>query len=67
VDNKPFYFSKTLWFNLLAVAVFAASQFGFMDFAPDADLLALAAAVLNLVLRFVTKQPVALRLPSRGE
>lgn len=65
MDQKPFYTSKTLWFNLLAVAVFVAGSFGYADFLPDPDLLALAAAVLNLGLRFATRQPVSLRPPGR--
>ena len=55
---KPWYASKTLWFNLLAAAVFVAGYFGYSDFAPDQNLLALVAAVVNLVLRFVTRQAI---------
>ena len=51
---KKWYLSKTLWFNVVAVAVFIASAFGYADFIPDADVLAIVAAVLNLVLRLVT-------------
>lgn len=65
MDQKPFYTSKTLWFNVLAVVVFLAGSLGYADFAPSADVMAIAAAVLNLVLRFATRQPVAVRLPSR--
>jgi hypothetical protein len=58
-NAKPFYQSKTLVFNAVAVVVFVATAFGFADFAPDAELMALAAAVLNIVLRFVTSKPVS--------
>ncbi len=58
--SKPFWQSKTLWFNVLAAGVFVAGSAGYADFAPDADVMAVVAAVLNVVLRFVTRQPVAL-------
>lgn len=60
--DKKFYKSKTFWFNILAFIVAVAAQFGY-----EADLSAdLAAFVLpvvfliNLVLRFVTKEPIRL-------
>jgi hypothetical protein len=59
---KEFWKSKTLWFNVLAVLVFVASQFGFADFSPDPNVLAIVAAVVNLVLRFFTTKSVALKL-----
>jgi hypothetical protein len=59
--EKEFWKSRTLWFNVLAVIVFVASQFGFADFQPDADLLAIIAAIVNLLLRLLTRQPLALR------
>jgi len=58
---KSFYQSKTLLFNALSVAVFVAVAFGFADFAPDPEIMGLAAALLNIVLRLVTKTPVGLR------
>jgi len=58
---KEFWKSKTFWFNAVAVAVFVASQFGYLEFVPDADVLALVAAIVNIVLRFTTKQPLKLR------
>lgn len=60
MTTKPFYKSKTVLFNALAVIVFVASSFGYTDFAPDPEVMALAAAVLNLVLRYVTSTPIAL-------
>jgi hypothetical protein len=60
--EKEFWKSKVLWFNVLAALVFVASQVGFAEFSPDADLLAIVAAAINLILRFVTKQPLAARL-----
>ena len=51
--------SKTILFNVVAVVVFVAMSFGYADFAPDPELMALAAAILNIVLRFVTTEPVS--------
>ena len=59
--SKPFYQSKTLWFNIIAVVVFVATSQGYADFVPDLELMALAAAVLNVVLRAFTKSPLSLR------
>ena len=62
-NGKKWYQSKTLWFNLLALVVAIASAFGFADFQPSGEVQAIAGiaiTVINLLLRFVTKQPVAL-------
>lgn len=57
--------SKTLWFNVLALLIIVARVFGFGDFVPDirlAEYGAIVVTIINLVLRFVTKEPiVALR------
>lgn len=49
--TKPFYASKTFWFNVLAVVVVAAGQFGFADFTLDAEVSAGVVAIINLALR----------------
>ena len=63
---KPIYQSKTFWFNVLAVAVLVASQFGFSEFSLDQNtidtvlkILAGVTAVGNVGLRLVTKEPVS--------
>ena len=59
---KPFYESKTFWFNLLFLAASIAAYFGFGDFKPSNDTVELAGvlvAVLNIVLRFLTSKPVS--------
>ena len=58
---KGFWRSRTFWFQVLAVVVFAASQVGYADFLPDADVMAIVAAVVNVVLRFRTDQAVTWR------
>lgn len=58
---KPFYQSKTFWFNILFVLVAVAGYFGFTEYQPDANTAELAAvliAVINLILRFLTKAEI---------
>ncbi len=57
MDSKSIFTSKTVWANVVAVAAgFAAQKFGFqIDAATQVAIL----GVINLVLRVVTKQPVA--------
>jgi hypothetical protein len=60
--EKSFYQSKTFWFNALFVIVSLAGFFGFTEYQPSADTAELAAvilAVVNLVLRFMTKSAIA--------
>lgn len=57
--GKRWYLSKTLWVNAIAlVALFLQSQYGFVI---DAEEQVAIVAVINLVLRFVTKQPLVLK------
>ncbi len=63
MDVKEFWKSKTFWFNALALLVLIAQGFGFADFANDprlADYAAMVITAINIVLRFVTAQPVGL-------
>ena len=57
MDTKSILFSKTIWTNIVAVgASFAASKLGVeLDAGTQIAIL----GVLNLILRVVTKQPVA--------
>lgn len=63
---KPIYRSKTFWFNVIAVVVLVASQFGYSEFSLDQDtvdlvlkILAGVTAVGNVGLRLTTKEPVS--------
>ena len=61
-EVKPFYLSKTFWFNVVSAVVVIATMIGYNEFTPDPQLMALIQIVGNIALRFVTKQPIALTL-----
>ncbi len=57
MDAKSILFSKTLWVNLLALVSAAVNkEYGFTVIDGEAVLALLA--LVNIVLRLVTKQPV---------
>lgn len=58
MDAKPWYKSKTIWANAIALAAIIASRFGVEPIEYTGDQLALIMTVLNLILRFWTKKPV---------
>jgi len=69
-NPKPFYTSKVFWVNivsllLVVLAELAREQYGLS--ASWLGLVALLTPVLNVVLRFVTTQPVALSRGSNGQ
>ena len=58
---KSIFYSRTLWFNAIALIVLVAGAFGFNEFeaSPDLETYALMiVAIANILLRLVTKQPV---------
>ena len=59
--GKDWYKSKVLWFNVLALLVIVATAFGFVDFeaAPEVEQIGMViVTIVNLLLRFMTKEPV---------
>ncbi len=68
-DSKRFYQSKTFWFNVagfvLAVAGPVARSAGYTGEVPtDLEVFVVPAITLvNIALRFITKQAVTLRAP----
>ena len=52
---KVAWASKTLWANLIAIALYVLKYFGF-EAVPTVDPLALA--IINILLRFLTHQAV---------
>ena len=58
---KSIFYSKTFWFNVVALIVLVAGSFGFneAELSPNLETYALViVTVVNLLLRLVTKQPV---------
>ena len=59
---KPFWKSKTVWFNGLTILIAVATIFGFTInqelFAEVTGVLVALSPIVNLILRFFTKQPV---------
>ncbi len=68
MNGKSVLKSKTLIFNLLALAVGLAKIFGYADFQPDAEaqeaidavivFVAAGVPLFNIGLRFITRQPI---------
>ena len=58
---KKWYTSKTLCFNVLALVAIVAASFGYTGEIPAewAVFVPAIVALINICLRFVTKQPVA--------
>ena len=58
MEGKPFWMSKTLWVNALAIAgSLLIGQYVTAD--QWAEITAVGLAVVNIVLRFVTGEPVS--------
>lgn len=62
METKSWLASKTIWTNLILGAVTVATALGVdvgLDATAQAELVAGIVVVANLILRFVTKQPVS--------
>lgn len=57
VKTKSIFISKTFWFNIIAMVV-ASTQAIMEQGLLDWEILALIVTVGNVILRFITKQPV---------
>ena len=57
MSTKKFYLSKTFWVNVLALLVFVI-QFYRQEFVLPAEAQAGVLAIINLLLRWITKEPV---------
>lgn len=59
MKTKAFWKSKTLWANVIAFAATVGGLFGFeVDAETQATLVAGVMAVINIVMRFVTKDAI---------
>ena len=55
-ERKPWYTSKTLWTNIIAVgSIFVRSQYGFV-LSPEEEVAILG--FINIILRIITKQGI---------
>ena len=66
MPSKPWFASKTIWFNAITVLIAVAGYFGWT---PDTDLIKLvggflvaASPIINLALRLITHKAIS---PSR--
>lgn len=55
---KPFWESKTFWLNVIAIAVLVADYLFTNQIIP-AEIGVLVLGILNIVLRFLTSQPLS--------
>jgi hypothetical protein len=61
MDTKPFYASKTLWVNVLAMLAAVTGAFGIdigLDPETQTAVVGGIMAVVNIILRFMTKTAV---------
>jgi len=58
--EKKWYLSKTFWFNVVALVLAVLEQYGYTGVLPAEwePLVPVLIIVVNLVLRFVTKEPI---------
>ena len=57
-EPKPFWKRKKLGLNIIAAIVVIAGFVGFTDFVPDPQVISFATVIGNVILRFMTKQPI---------
>lgn len=58
MESKPWYASKVLWTNAIAiVGVFTAKHFGLEI---TAEMTVTILGVINSILRFITKKPIVI-------
>ncbi len=60
MNAKNYLKSKTLWANMLALVLIVAQLFGIVPAVIDPEKQAGLLAILNLILRLITKQPISL-------
>lgn len=64
MDSKPWYMSKTMWANIIALVVAVLGGFGIdIGLTPETQVSIVAGimAVLNVVLRLTTKSGVTMK------
>ena len=69
MDSKPWYASKTIWANAITLIATVSVSFGFdlgLTEAVRAEIVVGVLAVVNLVLRLMTTQPVVVIHPAES-
>ena len=54
---KKWYYSKTMWFNVLSISLIIAQYMNDVHIIP-LELQAPIMAIINILLRYVTNQPI---------
>lgn len=57
MQTKPWYLSKTIWLNIISIAIELAQTFLDLNLLPSGTLL-MVVNVLNVLLRLITKYPL---------
>ena len=59
MESKSWYLSKTLWVNLISIGAIIGAAYGLdIDTETQAVLATGILAVVNIILRLITKQPI---------
>ena len=63
METKPFWSSKTLWVNAVALAAAALGAFNIDVLTPEvqAQVVGVVMAVVNIALRFVTNSGISVK------
>ena len=57
-ESKSIFESKTIWINVVAAAITAGLNLAGIPVPEGVMIATIASAVVNIILRFITKQPV---------
>lgn len=59
MESKSIWQSKTFWVNLISIGAIIGAAYGFeIDTETQAILATGILAIMNIILRFITKQPI---------
>lgn len=58
MNQKDFWKSKTFWVNLIAIIVFVIQMLWIKDFVIPVEIQGAILAVINFILRWVTKEEI---------
>ena len=58
MNQKDFWKSKTFWVNIIAIAIFVIQMLWIKDFVIPVEIQGAILAVINFILRWVTKEEI---------